>query len=144
MNDHTCHDAIPTLRRFHALCALADLHGYRQDCRAGRCASARKCTGGPRGTFSRFAIPACLLRERLLLTGENSSQEAIARALMKKCPPVKPYQPWNEPPLTRPKPQGLPPYRSEDHIAAATRISRPPSAPHVGPGRAGKEGQGRL
>lgn len=110
MNDHTCHKyascgETPRLRRFRALCTLAELHGYREDCRAGRCKSARKCTGGPRGTFSRFAIPACLLRERLLLGGEGNAQEAIASALMKKKPPVKPYQPWNEPLATRPKPQ---------------------------------------
>ena len=94
-----------TRRRFRALCTLAELHGYREDCRAGRCRAARKCSGGPRGTFSRFGIPACLLREHLLLGGEGDAQEAITRALLKRKPPVRPYRPWNELPAGRPKPQ---------------------------------------
>jgi len=98
-----------TRRRFRALCTLAELHGFREECRAGRCRAVGKCTGGPRGTFSRFGIPACLLREHLLLGGEGDAQEAITRALLKRKPPVRLYRPsahpWNELPATRPKPQ---------------------------------------
>ena len=98
-----------TRRRFRALCTLAELHGFREECRAGRCRAVGKCTGGPRGTFSRFGIPACLLREWLLLGGGGNAQEAIAGALLKRKPPVRLYRPsahpWNELPATRPKPQ---------------------------------------
>ena len=64
------------LRHFQLMQATAYFEGWWRECRHGKCRKARKCKGGPRGTFTRFGYPDCYsLAEAARFSGE-SGQDA--------------------------------------------------------------------
>jgi hypothetical protein len=49
----------PEIRRWGFLRAIAHFEGAWQTCRHGECRARKRCTGGPRGTFRKKAVPLC-------------------------------------------------------------------------------------
>ena len=66
-------DTMPALAVFHRLRMLAQWRFDYEVCHQAACRKRRFCTGGPRGTFRRHRVPACMI-VNLLASGGDAAR----------------------------------------------------------------------
>ena len=62
-------------KQYALMQATAYFEGRWRECRHGKCRKARKCKGGPRGTFTRFGYPDCYTLAEAAQFGGESGQD---------------------------------------------------------------------
>jgi hypothetical protein len=82
-----------SLDLYRRLIIAAHFRQMHQACKARACRKGGRCTGGPRGTFSRLGVPACLAGELAAHGGDvtrlieaAAGEDSAAGQAMAACP----------------------------------------------------------